>query len=153
MVEILGRVKIFTPMLLANQMEIPIIFTENSLGLFDLGKSFFTNKFEGIKNSKVAARDQMYSKFWFDQLHTPHEVSFILDDLLFILPDLQEIHPTIQVDSVGYLVLETYQSLDIISLVLDAFKAFTCDMKQLYNLDVVFLPVNIGDSEQGKDGI
>lgn len=98
-----------------------------------------------FKNLKVAARDQMYSKFWFNQLHTPHKVSFIPDDLLFIHPDLQEIQPTIQVDSVGYVVLEAYQSLDIIALELDDFKAFAGDMKRLYNLDVVFLPLNIGN--------
>lgn len=44
---------------------------------------------------------------WYDQ---PHEVSFIPDDLPFIHPDLQEIQPTIQVDSDG--LLEAYQLLD-----------------------------------------
>lgn len=88
----------------------------------------------------------MYSKFWFNQLHTPHKVSFIPDDLLFIHPDLQEIQPTIQVNSVGYVVLEAYQSLDIIALELDDFKAFAGDMKRLDNFDVVFQPLNIGNS-------
>lgn len=86
----------------------------------------------------------MYSKFWFNQLHTPHKVSFIPDDLLFIHPDLQEIQPTIQVDSVGCVVLEAYQSLDIIALELDDFKSFAGDMKRLDNFDVVFMPLNIG---------
>lgn len=54
--------KIFTPMLLADQMGIPIVFTGNSLGPFDLGKAFFTNMFGRMKSLKVAARDQMYSK-------------------------------------------------------------------------------------------
>lgn len=92
----------------------------------------------------------MYSKFWFHQLHTPHKVSFIPDDLLFIHPDLQEIQPTIQVDSVGYVVLEAYQSLDIIALELDDFKAFAGDMKRLDNFDVVFLPLNIGKGGTGQ---
>lgn len=82
---------------------------------------------------------------WYDQLHTPHEVSFIPDDFLFIHPDLQEIQPTIQVDSDGYVVLEAYLSLDIISLELENFKTFAGDMKRLYNLDFVFLPLNIGN--------
>ena len=83
---------------------------------------------------------------WSDQLHTPHEVRFIPDDLLFVHPDLQEIQPTIQVDSDGYVVLEAYLSLDIISLELEDFKTFAGDMKRLYNLDVVFQPLNIGNS-------
>lgn len=58
--------KIFTPMLLADQMGIPMIFTGNSLGPFDLGKAFFTNMFGRLKTLKVPARDQMYSKIWFD---------------------------------------------------------------------------------------
>lgn len=87
----------------------------------------------------------MYSKFWFNQLHTPYKVSFIPDDLLFIYPDLQEIQSTMQVDSDGYVVLEAYQSIDIIASELSAFKAFADDMKRLYNLDVVFQPLNIGD--------
>lgn len=85
----------------------------------------------------------MYSKFWFNQLHTPHKVSFIPDDLLFIHPDFQEIHLTIQVDSDG--LLEAYQLLDIIASELDTFEAFADDMKRLYNLDVVFRQLNIGD--------
>lgn len=76
-------------------------------------------------------------------LHTPHEVSFIPDDLPFIHPDLQEIQPTIQVDSDG--LLEAYQLLDIIASELDTFEAFADDMKRLYNLDVVFQQLNIGD--------
>lgn len=86
---------------------------------------------------------------WYDQPHTPHEVSFIPDDLLFIHPDLQEIQPTIQVDLNGYLVLEAYQSLDIISLELEDFKTFAGDMKRLYNLGAVFQPLNIGDGGTG----
>lgn len=86
---------------------------------------------------------------WYDQPHTPHEVSFIPDDLLFIHPDLQEIQPTIQVDLNGYLVLEAYQSLDIISSELEDFKTFAGDMKRLYNLDAVFQPLNIGDGGTG----
>lgn len=144
--------KIFTPMLLADQMNMPIIFTANSLGPFDLGKGFFTNMFGRMKNLRVAARDQMYSKIWFDQLHTPHEVTFIPDDLLFIHPDLKRMAPTIQVDSDGYVVLEAYQPLDVIASELDAIKAFVGDMKHQYNLDVVFLPLNIGNggTDQGR---
>lgn len=85
----------------------------------------------------------------YDQPHTPYEVSFIPDDLLFIHPDLLEIQPTIQVDLNGYLVLEAYQSLDIISLELEDLKTFAGDMKRLYNLDAVFQPLNIGDGGTG----
>ena len=106
--------------------------------------------FGRMKNLKVAARVQMYSKVWIDQLLMPHEVNFIPDDLLFIHPDFQEIQPTIQVDSNGYVVLEAYQSLDIIAPELDALKSFAGDMKRLYNLDIVFLPLNIGNGRTAQ---
>lgn len=47
--------KIFTHMLLADQMGIPMVITGNSLGPFDLGKGFFTNRFGRLKSLKVAA--------------------------------------------------------------------------------------------------
>lgn len=144
--------KIFTPMLLADQMGIPIVFTGNSLGPFDLGKAFFTNMFGRMKSLQVAARDQMYSKIWFDQLATPHEVTFIPDDLLFIHPDIQAMPPTIEIDSDHYIVLEAYQPMDVIESELDAIKDFVRDMKHYYDLDVVFLPLNIGygGTDQGR---
>lgn len=137
--------KILTPMLLADQMGIPIVFTGNSLGPFDLGKAFFTNMFGRLKSLKVAARDQMYSKIWFDQLATPHEVTFIPDDLLFIHPDIQAMTPTIEVNSDSYIVLEVYQPMDVIKSELDAIKDLVRDMKHHYDLDFVFLPLNIGN--------
>lgn len=48
-------------------------------------------------------------------------------------------------DSNGYVVLESYQLLAIIASELDAFKTFAGDMERLYNLDDVFLPLNIGN--------
>lgn len=55
-------------------------------------------------------------------------------------------------DSVGYVVLEAYQSLDIIALELDDFKAFAGDIKRLYNLDIDCQPLNIrnGGTDQGR---
>lgn len=144
--------KIFTPILLADQMGIPMVFTGNSLGPFDLGKAFFTNMFGRMKSLQVAARDQMYSKIWFDQLATPHEVTFIPDDLLFIHPDIKIMEPTIEINSDRYIVLEAYQPMDVIQSELDAIKAFVGDMKRRYDLDVVFLPLNIrnGGTDQGR---
>lgn len=144
--------KIFTPMLLADQMGIPMVFTGNSLGPFDLGKAFFTNMFGRMKSLQVAARDQMYSKIWFDQLATPHEVTFIPDDLLFIHPDIEAMTTSLVVDSDWYIVLEAYQPMEVIVTELDAIKDFVRDMKHYYDLDVVFLPLNIGNggTDQGR---
>lgn len=144
--------KIFTPMLLADQMGIPMVFTGNSLGPFDLGKAFFTNMFGRMKSLQVAARDQMYSKIWFDQLATPHEVTFIPDDLLFIHPDIEAMTTSLVVDSDRYIVLEAYQPMEVIVTELDAIKDFVDHMKIYYDLDVVFLPLNIGNggTDQGR---
>lgn len=144
--------KIFTPMLLADQMQIPIVFTGNSLGPFDLGKAFFTNMFGRMKDLQVAARDQMYSKIWFDQLSVGHAVTFIPDDLLFIQPSILTRKPTIEIASEAYIVLEAYQPLDVIESELDAIKDFVGDMKRQYGLDVVFLSLNIGNggTDQGR---
>lgn len=143
---------IFTPMLLADQMGIPMVFTGNSLGPFDLGKAFFTNMFGRMKSLQVAARDQMYSKIWFDQLATPHEVTFIPDDLLFIHPDIEAMTTSLVVDSDRYIVLEAYQPMEVIVTELDAIKDFVDHMKIYYDLDVVFLPLNIGNggTDQGR---
>ena len=49
--------------------------------------------------------------------------------------------------------LEAYQQLDVIqSSELDAIKYFVKDMKRSYDLDLVFLPINIGNSgtNQGR---
>lgn len=144
--------KILTPMLLADQLEVPIVFTGNSLGPFDLGKFFFTNMFGRIGQMTVAVRDQMYSQLWFEQLATHHEVIFIPDDLLFIQPELSELSPSITVDSDRYILIETYQPIDVIEEELDAYKHFIKYMKAHYDVDVVFLPLNIGDggTDQGK---
>ena len=144
--------KIFTPLLLADQMNLPIVFTGNSLGPFDLGKAFYTNMFGRIEQIKVAARDQMYSKIWFDQLATHHEVTFIPDDLLFIQPELRELSPTIQLDLDRYILIETYQPIEVIQEEIDAYKQFVKYMNTEYDVDVVFLPLNIGDgvTNQGE---
>lgn len=86
----------------------------------------------------------MYSKICFDQLATPHEASFIPDDLLFIHSDIQVLTPTGEVDSDRYIVLEAYQPMDMIETETDAIKDFVEDMKHHYDLEVVFLPLNIG---------
>ncbi len=101
---------------------------------------------------KVAARDQMYSKIWFDQLATHHEVTFIPDDLLFIQPELRELSPTIQLDLDRYILIETYQPIEVIQEEIDAYKQFVKYMNTEYDVDVVFLPLNIGDggTNQGK---
>ncbi|QGS37371.1 hypothetical protein FOB80_07730 [Aerococcus viridans] len=106
--------KIFTPRLLADQMGIPMVLTGNSLGPFDIGNVFFTNMIGRLKTLKVAARDQMYSKIWFDQLATSHEVTCIPDDLLFIHPDIQAMPLAIEVDSDRYFMLESYQPMQMI---------------------------------------
>lgn len=89
---------------------------------------------------KVAARDQMYSKIWFDQLATHHEVTFIPDDLLFIQPELRELSPTIQLDLDRYILIETYQPIEVIQEEIDAYKQFVKYMNTEYDVDVVFLP-------------
>lgn len=132
-------------MLLADQMGTPMVFTGNNLGPFDLGKAFFANMFRRVKSLKMAVRDQMYSKIWFDQLATSHEVTFIPDDLLFIHPDIQAMTPTIEVASDHYIVLEAYQPMDVILSELDAIKNYVRDMKHHYDLDIIFLPLNIGN--------
>lgn len=89
---------------------------------------------------EVAARDQMYSKIWFDQLATHHEVTFIPDDLLFIQPELRELSPTIQLDLDRYILIETYQPIEVIQEEIDAYKQFVKYMNTEYGVDVVFLP-------------
>lgn len=100
----------------------------------------------------MAARDQMYSKIWFDQLATHHEVTFIPDDLLFIQPELRELSPTIQLDLDRYILIETYQPIEVIQEEIDAYKQFVKYMNTEYDVDVVFLPLNIGDggTNQGE---
>ena len=89
---------------------------------------------------EVAARDQMYSKIWFDQLATHHEVTFIPDDLLFIQPELRELSPTIQLDLDRYILIEIYQPIEVIQEEIDAYKQFVKYMNTEYGVDVVFLP-------------
>lgn len=48
--------------------------------------------------------------------------------------------PTIEVDSDHYIMLEAYQTMDMVESELDAIKDFVWDMKHYYDLDVVFLP-------------
>ena len=88
----------------------------------------------------MAARDQMYSKIWFDQLATHHEVTFIPDDLLFIQPELRELSSTIQLDLDRYILIETYQPIEVIQEEIDAYKQFVKYMNTEYDVDVVFLP-------------
>src|SRR5699024_9265903 len=94
---------------------------------------------------KVAARDQMYSCIWVDLYATHHEVTFIPDDLLFIQPELRELSPTIQLDLDRYILIETYQPIEVIQEEIDAYKQFVKYMNTEYGVDVVFLPLNIGD--------
>ncbi|MFV8291164.1 PTS sugar transporter subunit IIC [Aerococcus viridans] len=93
----------------------------------------------------------MYSKIWFDQLATHHEVTFIPDDLLFIQPELRELSPTIQLDLDRYILIETYQPIEVIQEEIDAYKQFVKYMNTEYDVDVVFLPLNIGDD--GSDPV
>ncbi|MDT2762131.1 PTS sugar transporter subunit IIC [Aerococcus urinaeequi] len=93
----------------------------------------------------------MYSRIWFDQLATHHEVTFIPDDLLFIQPELRELSPAIQLDLDRYILIETYQPIEVIQEEIDAYKQFVKYMNTEYDVDVVFLPLNIGDD--GSDPV
>lgn len=75
---------------------------------------------------------------------TSHEVTFIPDDLLFIHSDIQVLTPIGEVDSDRYIVMEAYQPMDMIETETDAIKDFVEDMKHHYDLEVIFLSLNIG---------
>ena len=92
----------------------------------------------------------MHSKICFDQLATSHEAAFIPNDLLFIYPDIQVLTPTSEVDSDRYIVVEAYQPMAMIETELDAIKDFVEDMQHRYDLEVVFLPLNIGKGGTGQ---
>ncbi|AMB97010.1 hypothetical protein [Aerococcus urinaeequi] len=83
---------------------------------------------------------------------TSHEVTFIPDDLLFIHSDIQVMPPTFVVESDRYIVMEAYQPMAMIETELDAIKDFVEDMQHRYDLEVVFLPLNIvkGGTGQGR---
>src|SRR5699024_5870835 len=71
---------------------------------------------------------------------------------LFIHPDIEAMTTSLVVDSDRYIVLEAYQPMEVIVTELDAIKDFVDHMKIYYDLDVVFLPLNIGNggTDQGR---
>lgn len=75
----------------------------------------------------------------------------VMENMLQVNSDVQAVFA--QNDEMALGAIEVIEgaglSNDIIASELDAFKAFEGDMKRLYNLDVVFQSLNIGDGGTG----
>jgi len=144
--------KIMAPILIANELNIPIVFTGNSYGPFGNDREFFATFFSSLSNVTFAVRDKLYSQMWFNQLGIDTQLEFIPDDLLLLNERIVNKDNQLRTDKKDYVVIETYLSTEYIQNNLNKFKKFAQKLKKQHNLDLVFLPLNIkhGGMDQGK---
>lgn len=141
----IGRLtKIIVPILIANQLNKEIIFTGNGYGPFGKDDEFFSTVFNILKNVRYGSRDDLYSPVWLNKLGVRSDlVEVIPDDLLIVNSKLKTMPLNFSVQSNKYIVMETYLSVDYLKENIDVIKNFSESMKHNYNLDIVFLPLNL----------
>ena len=147
---------IIAPILLATKHNIPVIYMGNTYGPFKRCKNFFMNFFSYTYfNSVYACRDDYNSILNMKSLGIEKMYS-IPDDLYFLNKKLAEKKPASCVSHYiangPYIIIENYLSIDELECNLSRLQKFVNDMKKVYNLRVLFLPLGdrYGGSYQAK---
>lgn len=136
--------KIIVPILIANQLNKEIIFTGNGYGPFGEDEEFFSTIFNVLKNVSYGSRDNLYSPVWLNKLGVKsNSVELVPDDLLIVNSKLKNMPQKFDIQSNKYIVMETYLSIDYLKENIDSIKSFSEVIKQNYNMDIVFLPLNL----------
>lgn len=137
-------IKIFAPILLANQFNKKIIFTGNGYGPFTGDFEFFGCILNSLDNVVFGARDNLYSPMWVGQIGMARSVlEFIPDDLFIVNDKLIKRKPRTKIALEKYIVMETYLPLGYLQENIDSFKEFSRDIHIKYGLNILFLPFNL----------
>ena len=146
-------IKIIIPILIANQLNIKIIFTGNSFGPFGKDKEFFAGIFNSLKNIEFMCRDDLYSPMWLKQSGIKYnKINYLPDDLFFVNDKILDKETTYEMPVDKYIVMESYLHMDYFEKNIDKIKKFTNKIYEKYRLKTLFLPFDLsfGGMKQGR---
>lgn len=136
--------KIMLPLLIAQQLNKKIIFTANGIGPIDETKEFYLQFFRYIHTAKIAIRDNFTSMSYLKEIGVKEEqVTILPDDLYIINPSIISSKRNFFIKSKNYIVMEMYYPLSVLEKNIDKIKIFAKNIKEKYDLDIVFLPYDL----------
>ena len=136
--------KIMTPLLIAQQLNKKIVFTANGIGPFDDTKEFYQYFFSYIYSAELAVRDKFTSTYYLKEVGvSENKVKYLPDDLYIINKSILNFKRNFEVKSLNYIVMEMFYPMDILQQNINKIKEFAKEIKEKYNLDIVFLPYDL----------
>lgn len=135
--------QILAPVIIADDLGIPIEFLGNSFGPFGERSEFLISILSTLRKVHFRSRDRVGSIPELRRIGVEDSrISFIPDELFVLNAKLKQKSHTESV-SRPYVVLELYQPLDVVVANRDVFSTFHKQMKSR-GLDIVLLPFNEG---------
>lgn len=138
--------------LIANQQNKKIVFMGNTYGPFDDSTEFYRFFFSRIKNAVYASRDNIASILNMNSIGVKQNIEILPDDLYFINDKLKEKNKNYFKKYNDYIILEMYESIAYFEDNKEMIKEFADAIKERYNLDTLFLPLDkqYGGQYQGE---
>lgn len=144
---------VLATILIADELQKKVVFGGNSFGPFDQSSEFFSAFFSVLRNVQYASRDDLYSVSNLRKIGIDDQVFIVPDDLYFVEKELSEKVSEFR-DKLPkqYLLLELYSSIDELAEEMDELRAFVQNIKNKYNLEVLFVPLDkmYGGEKQGE---
>lgn len=130
-------IQILAPILIADDLGIPLIFTGNSYGPFGPRSAFLTSILSSLRNAVFHSRDRVGSIPELRKIGIGEEkISFVPDDLFILNKTLTN---TTSEHTDPYIAFEIYQPLDQMIEEREGFAAFDQEMKAR-GISIVILP-------------
>ena len=142
---------IMAVILIAEQLKKRIVFLGNTFGPFDDSFEMFRCFFGRLQNVVYATRDNLCSPMNMRSIGVSQEITVLPDDFYFINGRLKK--EALKNNTNGsYIVLELYESIDFLDKNIEMIKEFVSAIKDKYNLNVLFLPLDreYGGQYQGE---
>ena len=136
--------KILAPILIADQMNMRIVFTGNTFGPFDASRELFASLLTGLKRATFGCRDALSSPATLRALGIREDQIVNVPDDLYLVNDALLARPPTTLRPEGeYIVMETYLPVEYLRNNRSHFEHFSSAMKENHGLDIVFLPFHL----------
>lgn len=134
-------IKIIVPIIVAKMMRKKIVFTANGYGPFDESDKFYSEIFGYIDGTPLGIRDKIMSSTYLKRLGVDNErLNYLPDDLYILNDSLKKRVNSVTHYTQKYIVIEFYYPVSWVKENINAIKQFVDEVKEKYDLDVVYLP-------------
>lgn len=135
--------QILAPLLIADDLGLPIVFTGNSYGPFGPRSDFLQRILASLRNATFYSRDRVGSTAELRKIGIAEKnIHFVPDDLFILNEGLSQSEPNLNLPE-AYVVVETYQPLEALQSGVDEIALFDASMRE-QGLEVVLLPMYSG---------